>query len=85
MAKKSSAPKKTAKSRAAKKNQESPLEFALRHTMHDILDHLLKHWDAFSKAAKQTKITPAQALASLLAKAVIEVLAEDADQPSSKK
>jgi predicted secreted Zn-dependent protease len=60
--------------RKKKKKHDEPLYDVLRFLMHDILKHCLEHWEAFSEAAKETKITPEQALASLLSKAVCEQL-----------
>ncbi len=74
-----------AKKQPARIKEECALEVVLRHTMHDIIDHLLKHWDAFSSAAKDAKVTPAQALASLLTKATIEVLESAADGARAKR
>ncbi len=51
-------------------------EDEVRLAIHDIVAHLHKTWDAFSEAARQMGITPEQAEASLLAKAVEEIRAK---------
>lgn len=78
-------PKSAVRKQSVNGKDESPLEFMLRHTMHDIIDHMLKHWDAFSSAAQQVKVTPAQALASVLAKATLEVLETPSQAAGPKK
>ncbi len=48
----------------------------VRFAVHDILVHLHETWDAFSKAARQMNMTPEQAEASLISKAVEEIKEE---------
>lgn len=56
-------------------------ETKTRLAIHDILVHLHQTWDAFCEGARQMKLTPEQAEASLLAKAVLEIKEEpDTDE-----
>lgn len=57
-------------------NADKTVEDKTRLAIHDILVHLHKTWDAFSEAAREMKLTPEQAEASLLAKAVLEIKEE---------
>lgn len=55
---------------------ETAFEGKVRLALHDIMIGTKKNWSAFSEAAQQMGITPEQALASLMARAVGEIKEE---------